>query len=123
MSLTRKEKAPMQEHQGCRAIRLNFRIQSRSSCASAELYPARESPPILPAPVNLSIPPPHYSHFDPTIPLILIRPQQLQVGRCSLRAGTVISESGCAGFQPIGGGYSDDLPELIFACLKGLEGK
>src|SRR5437899_3078560 len=76
MSLTRKEKAPMQEHQGCRAIRLNFRIQSRSSCASAELYPARESPPILPPPVNLSIPPPHYSHFDPTIPLILIRPQQ-----------------------------------------------
>ena len=76
MSLTRKEKAPMQKHQGCRAIRLNFRIQSRSSCASAELYPARESPPILPAPVNLSIPPPHYSHFDPTIPLILIRPQQ-----------------------------------------------
>jgi hypothetical protein len=79
MSLGQKTKRlGCSSHRGGLALRLNFGIQSRSSCASAELYPAPESPAILPTIVLLSTPPPHYSHFDPTIPLILIRPQQLK---------------------------------------------
>ena len=63
-------------HRGGLALRLNFGIQSRSSCASAELYPARESPVILSPATLPSIPQAHYSTFDPTIRLLLIRPQQ-----------------------------------------------
>ena len=57
------------------ACRLNFGIQSRSSCAPAELYPARESPGMVSERNTLSTGPAHYSHFDPTIRLILIPPQ------------------------------------------------
>ena len=76
MSLAHKQKPRCDRTRAGRAMRLNSAIQSRSSCASAELYPAAESPAILSPRITLSITPPHYSHFDPTIPLILIPPQQ-----------------------------------------------
>ena len=79
MSLGPERKKPRcTQHRGCRAVRLNLEIQSRSSCASAELYPARESPLILSVATLPSIPQAHYSTFDPTIRLLLIRPQQVE---------------------------------------------
>ena len=37
--------------------------------------------------------------------------------------GESFRELGVPAFSLLEGGYSDDLPELIFAYLKGLEGK